>query len=178
MLTRGGEAVKVSKRTGKSITLSNLLDEVPIDAARFFFNMREPNIHLEFDLELAVSQNSQNPVYYVEYAHARICSILRDLGETGTPKTTTNLEPSEKALLMCVAEFPEIVADAAKRYDPSKITKYLMNLAMLFHKFYTECRVKNEDKEIENLRAAILRSAKTTIKNALALLKIDAPEQM
>ena len=142
MLVRNGETVKLSKRSGKAITLSTLLDEVPIDAARFFFNLRDPNTHLEFDLELAIEESSNNPVFYVQYAHARICSILRRMEEEGTgyrniPVSELNFNhPAELALIRHIAALPNCINEAAKDYNPSKITKYLCDLAQLFHKFY------------------------------------------
>ena len=145
MLVRNGETVKLSKRSGKAITLSTLLDEVPIDAARFFFNLRDPNTHLEFDLELAIEESSNNPVFYVQYAHARICSILRRMEEEGTgysniPVSELNFNhPAELALIRHIAALPNCINEAAKDYNPSKITKYLCDLAQLFHKFYDNC---------------------------------------
>ena len=139
MLVRNGETVKLSKRSGKAITLSTLLDEVPIDAARFFFNLRDPNTHLEFDLELAIEESSNNPVFYVQYAHARICSILRRMEEEGTgysniPVSELNFNhPAELALIRHIAALPNCINEAAKDYNPSKITKYLCDLAQLFH---------------------------------------------
>ena len=147
MLVRNGETVKLSKRSGKAITLSTLLDEVPIDAARFFFNLRDPNTHLEFDLELAIEESSNNPVFYVQYAHARICSILRRMEEDGTgykniPLTELNFNhPAELALIRHIAALPNCINEAAKDYNPSKITKYLCDLAQLFHKFYDNCKI-------------------------------------
>ena len=146
MLVRNGETVKLSKRSGKAITLSTLLDEVPIDAARFFFNLRDPNTHLEFDLELAIEESSNNPVFYVQYAHARICSILRRMEEEGTgysniPVSELNFNhPAELALIRHIAALPNCINEAAKDYNPSKITKYLCDLAQLFHKFTTIAR--------------------------------------
>ena len=151
MLVRNGETVKLSKRSGKAITLSTLLDEVPIDAARFFFNLRDPNTHLEFDLELAIEESSNNPVFYVQYAHARICSILRRMEEEGTgysniPVSELNFNhPAELALIRHIAALPNCINEAAKDYNPSKITKYLCDLAQLFHKFYDNCKIKGEE---------------------------------
>lgn len=184
-LIRNGEAVKVSKRTGKSITLIDLLDEVPIDAARFFFNLREANSHLDFDLDLAVAENSQNPVYYVQYAHARICSILLNLGaEKITPKPIEECDlslltaPEEIELIRHLAILPNEIIDAAKAYDPARITRYSIDLATLFHKFYNACRVKVDDKELMYARLNLCVAVGTVIKNVLTLLKIDAPTSM
>lgn len=184
MLVRNGETVKLSKRSGKAITLSTLLDEVPIDAARFFFNLRDPNTHLEFDLELALEESSNNPVFYVQYAHARICSILRRMEEEGTgysniPVSELNFNhPAELALIRHIAALPNCINEAAKDYNPSKITKYLCDLAQLFHKFYDNCKIKGEEENILQSRLSLCVATKTVFKNLLDLLKVDAPEKM
>lgn len=184
MLVRNGETVKLSKRSGKAITLSTLLDEVPIDAARFFFNLRDPNTHLEFDLELAIEESSNNPVFYVQYAHARICSILRRMEEEGTgysniPVSELNFNhPAELALIRHIAALPNYINEAAKDYNPSKITKYLCDLAQLFHKFYDNCKIKGEEENILQSRLSLCVATKTVFKNLLDLLKVDAPEKM
>lgn len=184
MLVRNGETVKLSKRSGKAITLSTLLDEVPIDAARFFFNLRDPNTHLEFDLELAIEESSNNPVFYVQYAHARICSILRRMEEEGTgysniPVSELNFNhPAELALIRHIAALPNCINEAAKDYNPSKITKYLCDLAQLFHKFYDNCKIKGEEENILQSRLSLCVATKTVSKNLLDLLKVDAPEKM
>lgn len=183
MLVRNGETVKLSKRSGKAITLSTLLDEVPIDAARFFFNLRDPNTHLEFDLELAIEESSNNPVFYVQYAHARICSILRRMEEEGTgyrniPVSELNFNhPAELALIRHIAALPNCINEAAKDYNPSKITKYLCDLAQLFHKFYDNCKIKGEEENILQSRLSLCVATKTVFKNLLDLLKVDAPEK-
>lgn len=184
MLVRNGETVKLSKRSGKAITLSTLLDEVPIDAARFFFNLRDPNTHLEFDLELAIEESSNNPVFYVQYAHARICSILRRMEEEGTgyrniPVSELNFNhPAELALIRHIAALPNCINEAAKDYNPSKITNYLCDLAQLFHKFYDNCKIKGEEENILQSRLSLCVATKTVFKNLLDLLKVDAPEKM
>lgn len=184
MLVRNGETVKLSKRSGKAITLSTLLDEVPIDAARFFFNLRDPNTHLEFDLELAIEESSNNPVFYVQYAHARICSILRRMEEEGTgyrniPVSELNFNhPAELALIRHIAALPNCINEAAKDYNPSKITKYLCDLAQLFHKFYDNCKIKGEEENILQSRLSLCVATKTVFKNLLDLLKVDAHEKM
>lgn len=184
MLVRNGETVKLSKRSGKAITLSTLLDEVPIDAARFFFNLRDPNTHLEFDLELAIEESSNNPVFYVQYAHARICSILRRMEEEGTgysniPVSELNFNhPAELALIRHIAALPNCINEAAKDYNPSKITKYLCDLAQLFHKFYDNCKIKGDEENILQSRLSLCVATKTVFKNLLDLLKVDAPEKM
>ena len=184
MLVRNGETVKLSKRSGKAITLSTLLDEVPIDSARFFFNLRDPYTHLEFDLELAIEESSNNPVFYVQYAHARICSILRRMEEGGTgyrniPVSELNFNhPAELALIRHIAALPNCINEAAKDYNPSKITKYLCDLAQLFHKFYDNCKIKGEEENILQSRLSLCVATKTVFKNLLDLLKVDAPEKM
>ncbi len=184
-LVRNGEVVRVSKRTGKSITLKTLLDEVPLDAARFIFNSKEPNTHLEFDLDLAVEQSSQNPVYYVQYAHARICSILRNLSADGiSPKALSENElcvlnaSEERELIRHISEFTGEIESSAVSYDPARITRYVLDLATLFHKFYNACRVKCDDEALMQARISLCLATKTVIANVLAMLKIDAPESM
>jgi arginyl-tRNA synthetase len=183
MLVRGGETVKLSKRSGKAITMETLLDEIPLDAARFLFNLREPNSHIELDLDLAVEQTSKNPVYYVEYAHARICSILRNLAEEGfTPDINADLTvfetPEECKLIRTVARLPEVVITAATSYNPSEITGYTLELAGVFHKFYDKCRIKGEAENIVKARLTLCAAVKIAIANALSILGITAPERM
>ena len=184
MLVRNGEVVKLSKRSGKAITLVTLLDEIPIDAARFFFNLREANSQFEFDLDLAIEKSSQNPVYYVQYAHARICSLLRNLSEEGVEiPESADLDlldnPREIELIRHLASLPGEIDSAAKSYDPSKITKYSVDLATLFHRFYDACSVKNaETKELMNARILLCVAVRQTLRNALEILNIDRPEKM
>ena len=185
MLFRNGQPAKLSKRSGKAIGLVTLLEDIPLDAARFFFNMREANSHFEFDLDLAVEKSSQNPVYYVQYAHARICSILRNLKAEGLyiekPMRELPLGDSaqETELIRHIAAFPAEIAAAAKVYDPSRVTKYALELGSLFHKFYDACSVKNaETEELRASRTAICRATAQTLRNAMAILKIDCPEKM
>lgn len=184
-LVRGGERVKLSKRSGKAITLVTLLDEVPIDAARFYFNLREANSQFDFDLDLAVEQSSQNPVYYVQYAHARICSILKKMDAEKVSIREVSAEeleqlntPEEIALIRHIARFPSEIIEAAKAYDPAKMTRYALDLATLFHKFYTACKVFGEEESLMQSRLALCLAARTTLRNVLAILKIDAPETM
>lgn len=184
-LVRNGETIKLSKRSGKAITLNTLLDEVPIDAARFFFNLREPNSHFDFDLELAAKQSSENPVYYVQYAHARICSILNKAKEQGFEMTIPSVEElnalnssEERELISHLANLTDEIISAAKGYDPAKITHYVVELATLFHKFYNAQRVMVDDKKLMNARLYLCTAVKSTIKNILTMLKIDAPESM
>lgn len=184
-LVKNGETYKLSKRSGKAITLATLLEEVPIDAARFFFNLREPNSHLEFDLDLAISESSQNPVYYVQYAHARICSIIRNLKAQGIEAKTLTAEQldcltesEERELIRHIASYTNEIINSAKEYNPSIITRYAITLATLFHKFYNACPVKNSQEDLRQARLTLCIATKTVIKNVLDLLKITAPEQM
>ena len=184
-LMKDGQPYRMSKRSGRAVTLTDLLDDVPIDAARFFFNMREPNATFDFDLDLAVQQSSDNPVYYVQYAHARICSILRKAAEEGvtlrTP-TTAELEqltaPEERELIRHLAALTDDVVTAAKTYDPAKITHYVIDLATLFHKFYNAQRVMVEDEGLMQARLYLCTAVKNTIRNVLTMLKISVPERM
>lgn len=184
-LVRNGEIVKASKRSGKAITLVTLLEEVPIDAARFFFNLREPNSHFDFDLDLAIEQSSQNPVYYVQYAHARICNIVKGLAENGiTQRACTDEElalltaPEEIELINKLASLTGEIITSAKTYDPARVTHYVYETATLFHKFYNACRVKGEDESLMQARLALCVATKTVIENVLTMFKITAPESM
>lgn len=181
MLVRGGETVKLSKRSGKAITLTTLLDEVPIDAARFFFNLRDANTHLEFDLDLAVEESSKNPVFYVQYAHARICRVIEKLAEDGIAYAggaVSYSDPAELALIRKIAEMPEMINAAAKEYDPSALTKYAFELAQAYHKFYDSCKIKDAESDVRLSRLALCSAARTALRNVLALLKVEAPEKM
>ena len=184
-LVRDGEAVKLSKRSGKAITMANLLDEVPIDAARFLFNSYEPNTRIDFDLDLAVKEDAQNPVYYVQYAHARICSILRNLAADGVEPRPCTLEelalleaPEELELIRLLSGYTDEVTGAARSMDPARITRYVVNVSTLFHKFYNTCRVKGVEPALSAARLQLCASAKTVLENALALFKVTAPESM
>ncbi len=184
-LVRDGEVIKASKRSGKAITLVTLLDEVPIDAARFFFNLREPNSHFDFDLDLAVNESNSNPVYYVQYAYARICSIIRNLEGEGIKNNPASLDelmlltaPEERELILHIAALTDEIVASAKAYDPAKITHYVQELATKFHKFYSSCRVKGEDEKLTQARLSLCEATAITIKNVLSLMKIDAPEKM
>lgn len=184
-LVRNGEKYKLSKRSGKAITLSTLLDEIPIDAARFFFNLREPNSHFDFDLDLAVSQTSQNPVYYVQYAHARICSILKKMNEEGIEVKSPDkaalsvlTAPEEQEMIKHLATLPNVINEAAKAYDPAKVTKYVIDLATMYHKFYNNCRIMGEDESVMQARLSLSLAVKQVIKNILDMLKITCPESM
>ena len=184
-LVRNGEVVRMSKRTGKAIQLADLLDEVPVDAARFLFNMREATSQMDFDLDLAVQQDAQNPVYYVQYAHARICSILKALKAEGIePRACTDEElallntQEEIDLIRHLSAYTDEIVAAAKDYDPARITRYVITLANLFHKFYNTCRVKDEEDHLRAARICLCEAAATVIRNVLSLLKISAPESM
>lgn len=184
-LVRDGETIKLSKRSGKAITLNTLIDEVPLDAARFFFNLREPNSHFDFDLELAAKKSSENPVYYVQYAHARICSIIKKAEAEGVVLRTPDREElnllssdEEKELIRHLSQLTGEIISAAKAYDPAKITHYVIELAMLFHKFYNSQRVMVDDEGLMQARLCLCRAVKDTIKNILTMLKITAPEVM
>ena len=184
-LVRGHEVVKLSKRSGKAITLVTLLDDIPIDAARFFFNLREANSQFDFDLDLAVEQTSSNPVYYVQYAHARICPIMVKLAAEGIqPRAVTPADlaaltaPAEIELIRRIAQFPEEIAEAARSYDPARITRYTTDLATLFHKFYNACKVIGDNEPLMQARIALCQAMRITLKNALTVLGITAPESM
>ena len=184
-LIRDGEVVKASKRSGKAITLVTLLEEIPIDAARFFFNLRDASTQMDFDLDLAIEQSASNPVFYVQYAHARICSIFRKAEEEGvhprgcTPEELALLTaPEEKELIRHLSGYAREIAEAAREYDPSRITRYCLDLASLFHKFYNSCRVMGEEEALTQARLALCGATRTTLHNALTLLKITAPEVM
>ena len=184
-LLRNGEVYKVSKRDGKAITLVTLLDEIPIDAARFFFNLREANSHFDFDIDLAIEQSSQNPVYYVQYAHARICNILKKLSDEGISPRDCNADdyakltaPEEIELINKLASYGEEIITSAKDYDPSRITRFVYDTATLFHKFYNACRVKTEDESLMQARLALCIATRTVIANVLNMFKITAPESM
>ena len=183
-LLRDGEVVRMSKRTGKAISLSDLLDEVSVDAARWYFNAK-PDTQMEFDLGLAVREDSENPIYYVEYAHARICSLLRTLAEEGVavPKQA-DVDMSilsgetEKALIKQIAQFCEESKLAARDYDPSHINRYLQELAGCFHRFYNACRIKGEEPAVQAARLKLADDTRVVLKNGLALIGVDAPEKM
>ncbi len=185
-LVRDGQPVRMSKRTGKAITLTDLLDEVPIDSARFFFNLREPGSTIEFDLDLAVSEDSDNPVYYVQYAHARICSVLRAMEEEGVrfdPMQGFAMAPllqneKERALLRQVAAFPGQIRQAAENYDPARVTRALIETATSFHRFYTECRIKGEEAGLQQARLALCIAAQTVLAAGLRMLKVNVPNRM
>lgn len=184
-LVRNGETVRMSKRTGKAIQLTDLLDEVSRDSVRFTFNTHEPNIAMDFDLDLAVKEDAQNPVYYVQYAHARICSILRNLAKDGiSPRKCTEKElllltaPEETELIRHLSIYTDEIIRSATKLDPSVITKYVINLATLFHKFYNACRVKGEEESLMQARIFLCTATQSVIKNVLTMFNVSVPETM
>ena len=183
-LVRDGEVVRMSKRTGKAISLTDLLDEIPVDACRYFFNAK-PETQMEFDLGLAVREDSENPVYYVQYAHARICTLLKALAAEGYQvKDAADVDftvlsaPEEKALIKQLAQYPVVVQLAARDYDPSFINRYLTELAAAFHKFYNACRIKGEAENVLLARLKLADTARAVLKNGMTLIGCSAPEKM
>ena len=183
-LVRDGEVVRMSKRTGKAISLTDLLDEIPVDACRYFFNAK-PETQMEFDLGLAVREDSENPVYYVQYAHARICTLLKNLAAEGyaEPKAaeadlSVLTGEEEKALIKQLAQYPAVVLLAARDYDPSFINRYLSELAAAFHKFYNACRIKGEAENVLLARLKLADTARAVLKNGMTLIGCSAPEKM
>ena len=183
-LVRDGEVVRMSKRTGKAISLTDLLDEIPVDACRYFFNAK-PEPQMEFDLGLAVREDSENPVYYVQYAHARICTLLKALEAEGyTVPAAGEVDFSllsgeaEQALIKKIAAYSQVVRLAARDYDPSHINRYLTELAGDFHRFYTACRIKGEERPVLLARLKLADTARSVLKNAMTLIGCTAPEKM
>ena len=183
-LVRDGEVVRMSKRTGKAISLTDLLDEIPVDACRYFFNAK-PETQMEFDLGLAVREDSENPVYYVQYAHARICTLLKNLASEGyaVPRAaeadlSVLTGEEEKALIKQLAQYPAVVLLAARDYDPSFINRYLSELAAAFHKFYNACRIKGEAENVLLARLKLADTARAVLKNGMTLIGCSAPEKM
>lgn len=184
-LFKNGEIYKVSKRSGKAVTLTDLLDDIGTDAARFFFNLRQANTHFDFDMDLAVSKSNDNPVFYVQYAHARISSILSILSEEGIDIHTDNYsyleclkDDEELDLIEKISYFPQEIEDAALNCDPSRITKYIVSVAASFHSFYNAKRVKSDDEAVMHARIMLIKAVRITIKNALSVLGISAPDRM
>ena len=183
-LMRGGEVVRMSKRTGKAISLSDLLDEIPVDAARYFFNSR-PESPVEFDLDLAVRQDSENPVYYVQYAHARICTMISALKAEGHDVPDINsvdlsllTTEQERELIKQIALLPEEIRLAARDYDPSRINKYVTELAARFHRFYTACRIKGAEEGVLNARLCLANTVRKVIALSLSVIGVSAPSKM
>ncbi len=184
-LMKNKEVYKVSKRSGKAVTLTDLLDDIGTDAARFFFNLRQANTHFDFDMDLAVSKSNDNPVFYVQYAHARIESILSILKEEGIDTDEDNFnylsllkDDEELDLIEKISYFPQEIEDSALTFDPSKITKYVISVASSFHTFYNAKRVKVEDEKLMKARIMLIKATKITLKNALDVLGISAPDRM
>ena len=183
-LFRGSEMVRMSKRAGDIIPLSALVADVGADAARFFFLMQSMESHLDFDLELAKKQANENPVYYVQYAHARICSILRGAQQrsAGPPTCGQHLdrlgEPDELTLIRKLAELPDEITDAAERYEPHRMTRYAREIASVFHGFYTNCRVLSDDVELTAARLCLVQATLTVLRVVLHMIGVSAPERM
>ena len=184
-LMRDGQPVRMSKRTGNAITLTDLLEEVPIDSARFLFNMHDAGSGIDFDLDQAVKTDNDNPVYYVQYAHARICSILKKMESEGVAfagadqvDATLLTEPSEMDLIRMLAAFPQEIVMAAEKYDPSRINRFVIDLASAFHRFYGSCRIQGADPAVQQARLALCIGVKNVICNVLTMFKINVPEKM
>jgi arginyl-tRNA synthetase len=182
-----GEKVKMSKRTGKAVTMEDLMDEVGVDAIRYFFAMRSADSHLDFDMDLAVSQSNDNPVFYVQYAYARISSIFRQAEEQGIAWRTDQVQQvdltylvleAEYELLRKIGEFPEEVAGATEQYAPHRIVRYVYELASQFHSYYKAERVITEDAQLTRARLALLSGLRTTLANAMRIVGVSAPERM
>ena len=182
-LYRGGELVKMSKRTGESITMRELMEEVGTDAARFFFLMRSIDSQLDFDLDLAKKKSSDNPVYYIQYAHARICSIFRQTADLNIvmnekPKFELLSHPSEVDLINKIADYESVIENAATEFAPQKIAHYAHDVAALFHSFYRDCRIIGVHQELASARLALAKVTAHVIKHSLGLLGVSAPESM
>ena len=183
-LVQDGQVVRMSKRTGKAVSLTDLLDMVPVDACRYFFNAK-PETQMEFDLGLAVREDSENPVYYVQYAYARICTLLKALAAEGyTVPDAADVDftllsgETEQALIKKIASYSQVVRLAARDYDPSHINRYLTELAGDFHRFYTACRIKGEERPVLLARLKLADTARSVLKNAMTLIGCTAPEKM
>ena len=182
-LYRNGELVKMSKRTGQSVTLNELIEEVGTDAARFFFVMRSIDSQLDFDLTLATEKSNENPVYYIQYAHARICSIFRQLKEAGIEEAadadyTLLTDPTETELIKKLGEYPELIASAAKERAVHRVAHYVHELAGLFHSFYNQCRILGVDPELQQARIKLVKATQHVLRHALNILGVSAPERM
>lgn len=183
-LFEGGEKVRMSKRTGRAIALRDLIEDVGVDAARYFFVTRSNDSQLDFDMDLARSQSNENPIYYVQYAHARICTMLEQAKNKGFNIESTydaGLLTAEKEvdLLKKLGEFPQVVAEAAEKQLPHKVTQYVFDLATLLHSFYNAEKVLDqENKERTNARIALMKGVRTTLANGLKLIGVSAPEKM
>jgi arginyl-tRNA synthetase len=186
ILYRNGERVQMSTRSGDFVTLRELRHEVGNDAARFFYVLRKSEQHLDFDLDLAKSQSKDNPVYYIQYAHARVCSVLRQLREKGLPRNEARgrdhlallTEPHEEALLIALARYPEVVEAAALNHEPHQLAQYLRELANAFHSYYNEHRVLVSEDGLRDARLNLSLATRQVIRNGLGLLGVAAPEAM
>ena len=184
-LFKNGEVARMSKRTGRAISLDDLLEEVGRDAARFIFNTKASGNHLDFDMDLAVKQSNENPVYYVQYAHARICSMLRLIESEGIkvpPVSDVDLTllstPEELELIRKLSEYPDEIRISAQTLEPSRLTRYVTDVASLFHSFYNACRVKGEEEALMKARLVLVSATRIVIKSVLEILSIGAPERM
>ena len=184
-LLQDGQPVRMSKRSGKAIALHDLLDEISVDAARYFFNSLAATTPLDFDLDLAVRQDSDNPVYYVQYAHARICSLIANLAAEGVQvPACADVDAAllsteeERGLIKTLAQYPNEIAQAAQHYDPSRINRYLTGLAGDFHRFYNACRIKGEEPQVQAARLKLAHTVRLVLANGLGLLGVTAPEKM
>ena len=184
-LLQDGKPVRMSKRSGKAIALRDLLDEVSVDACRYFFNSRSFTSPLDFDLDLAVKEDSDNPVYYVQYAHARICSLVARMKEEGASVSAASAidasvfsTPEELALVKTLSLFPEEIRLASRDYDPSHINRYLLTLAGDFHRFYNACRIKGEEEHVLSARLKLADTVRSVLANGMALIGVTAPEKM
>lgn len=184
-LFKDGEEFRMSKRKGNFVLMEDLLEEVSVDAARYFFLMRSLDAHMDFDLDLANLKSSDNPVYYVQYAHARICSILRQAEEAGRPTPRAAdadllllQDESELELLQRLAEFPEEIIGAAEAREPHRLTRYVNDVATIFHSFYTRCRVMTDDEALTGARLVLCDGTRSVLRNSLALMGVSAPERM
>ena len=182
-LYRGGELVKMSKRTGQSVTLNELMEEVGTDAARYFFLMRSLDSQLDFDLDLAKKKSNDNPVYYIQYAHARICSIFRQAEENklavgAQPELSLLTDESELDLIKKIEEYPEEIERAARDYAPQRIARYSYDLASAFHSFYNRCRIVGVEPKLAEARLALVQVTAHVIRHSLGILGVSAPEQM
>ena len=172
---------KLSKRKGEIITLKELIDEVGLDVARFFYLQKALDTHMEFDLDLAKEQSEKNPVYYIQYAHARICSILRRCkmrNKIKNPNTKLLTHPSEIKLIKTLIKFPEIIESCARDYQVHRLTQYALETASAFHRFYKDCRVLIDDKNLQEARLSLVLATQIVLRNLLSLMGISVPKKM